>query len=170
MQGDEFLGKLRSERQRWMRLLGRLESQQMEKSGAAGDWSVKEIVAHATAYEEGLVRWLEAASRGEVLVFADLDHPDLDHRNALIHDRYLCHTAAEVLLESERVFDALLARVEGLPDGMLVDTEGTAWFVVPRWKAKRSLWECIADDSYRHYHQHLEDVEVWVRRMEDSSK
>ena len=167
MKRDELLTRLKSERRRWMEPVDRLDSRQMELPGVAGDWSMKDLLAHIMACEEGLVRWLEAAAQGEALVFADLDHPDLDHRNELIRERYQSHTVTEILREAQRVFDALLAEVEELPDEMLTDVEGTAWFVIPRWKAKRPVWECVADDSYRHYHQHLEDIHTFVRRLED---
>jgi hypothetical protein len=62
---------------------------------------------------------------------------------------------------AEHTFDRLLRLVEALPEEELLDAERTEWYVLLRWKRRRALWECIADDSYRHYHQHAEDIRAW---------
>jgi hypothetical protein len=49
---------------------------------------------------------------------------------------------------------------------MLVDPERTEWFVKPRWGEQRPLWKCIADDSIRHYAQHVPDLERWLERKD----
>jgi len=157
-----FLETLQAERSAWEALLDEVGEERVSEPGAAGDWSVKDIIAHVTAYERGLVEWLEAASRGEAVTFDLLDHPDLDYRNAVIYAENRDRPLEEVLRASEAVFRRLLARVEALPEEDLLDPGRTAWFVEPRWKQRRALWECIADDSYRHYHQHVPGIRGWL--------
>ncbi len=105
-----FLDTMRAERERWEALLAEVGEPRMERPGVAGDWSVRDIVAHVTAYERGLVEWLEAASRGECLSFPDLDHPDVDYRNAAILRENEGRPLEDILLESRRVFQRLLQR------------------------------------------------------------
>ena len=143
-------------------MLAEVGEMRMVRPGVAGDWSMKDIVAHVTAYERGLVEWLEAASRGESVRFADFDHPDVDYRNALIFSGNCSRSLQEVLLESARAFQRLLKLVEALLEEELTDPDQTEWFVRPRWNESRPLWECIADDSYRHYQQHLPDIRAWL--------
>ena len=50
----EFLDTMRSERDRWEALLAEADETQMVEPGVAGDWSLKDLVAHVTAYERGL--------------------------------------------------------------------------------------------------------------------
>jgi len=161
-----LLERMRLERVRWEALLSQVDRQHMERPRVAGDWSTKDIIGHIAAYERGLVEWLEAASRDEALTFSVLDHPDVDYRNALIIERVRSQSVQYVLLESKRVFERLLQLVEGLSEEDVIDQERTAWFVKPRWKESRPLWECIADDSYRHYHQHIPDIRAWLIRQE----
>jgi hypothetical protein len=84
MTKTKFLEVMRSEHERWEALLGKVDEGEMARSGAVGHWSVRDTIVHVTAYERGLVEWLEAARRGEVKRFTGLDHPDVDYRNAVI--------------------------------------------------------------------------------------
>jgi hypothetical protein len=166
MNGDmsklAFLKAMREERERWEASLAGVDDALMVQPGVAGEWSLKDIVAHVTAYERGLVEWLEAASRGQSLAFPNLDHPDVDHRNAVIFAQNRHRPLSDVLLESRQVFRRLSQLVQALPEQELLDAEKTEWFVRPRWNQKRPLWKCIADDSFEHYHQHIQDVRRWL--------
>jgi len=166
----EFLDTMRSEHERWEALLAQVDDAQMLQPGVAGDWSVKDLVAHVTAYERGLVEWLEAASRGQSLAFPDLDHPDVDYRNAVIFSENQNRPWHDVLLESEQVFQRLLQLVEALPEEELTDAQITEWFVTPRWHERRALWKCIADDSFKHYRQHIPDIRDWLDRIQTDAQ
>jgi hypothetical protein len=134
----------------------------------AGHWSARDIIVHVTAYERGLVEWLEAARRGEVRTFVDLDHPDIDYRNAVILKERQGDSLEEVKAEAGRVFGRLIELVEALTEDELLDAKRVEWYVKPRWGRRRALWECIADDSYRHYGQHKEDVRKWLEERRKS--
>jgi hypothetical protein len=54
--------------------------------------------------------------------------------------------------------------VQALSEEELFDPERTEWTVKPRWKEARPLWKCIADDSYKHYHQHIPDIRAWLEQ------
>jgi hypothetical protein len=166
MNKNKFLHILRSERTQWEDLLSEVGISRMELTGAAGEWSVKDIVAHISAYEQGLVEWLRAASCGETVEFPVLDHPDLDYRNQLIYSVNRARTLEDVLQEAEEVFRELIQIVASLSEEELLDPDKTAWFVVHRWKEARPLWRCIADDSYNHYKQHVESVREWLDCIE----
>jgi hypothetical protein len=163
-----FLETLQSEREQWEGLLAQPDEAQMVEPGVAGDWSVKDIIAHVTAYERGLVKWLEAASRGELLELPDLDHPDVDHRNAVIFAANRNRPLQDVLLESSHVFQQLAGLVQAVGEEELIDPQRTEWFVRPRWGESRALWKCIADDAYNHYHQHIPDIRAWLKRVRNS--
>ena len=158
----QFLETMRSERAHWEALLSKVGETRMTEPGVAGDWSVKDIVAHVAACERGLVSMLEAASRGESLGFPILDHPDVDYSNALIFARNRDRSLEDVLAESRQIFQQLLSLAQALPEEMLLDPQRTEWFVQPRWGESRALCKCIADDSYEHYHQHAPGIRAWL--------
>ncbi len=111
MEEHDLIATMRSERAKWRALIGSVCESVALEPGVVGEWSLKDVVAHVTAYERGLVEWLAAASRGQALVFADLDDPDLDGRNARIREWSVTDSFATVMRESERVFQQLLDAV-----------------------------------------------------------
>jgi hypothetical protein len=162
MDKDTFLTTLRAERQGWTALFRQADPRLHDRPGVVGEWTLVDLLAHVSAYEGGLVEWLQAALRGEAASFPVLDHPDLDHRNKLIYQQNRGRAFEDVLRETEDQFARLLELVQALPEEDLLDPERAHWFVEPRWKSPKPLWECIADDSYRHFHQHLPDLQAWV--------
>ncbi len=168
MNKAQFLRTLRSERLSWEAQLADVSEERLCQPGAAGNWSVKDILAHVTAYENGLVEWLEAAAEGKSLVFSVLDHHDVDFRNALIYQENRARSLSDVMLDSRRVFQKLLELVEGLPEEDLLEPGRSEWYVKPRWQESRPLWKCIADDSYEHYRQHIPGIRRWLRGPEAS--
>ena len=153
-----FVELMRSERERWEALLSKIDEEEMECPGVVSHWSARDIIVHVTAYERGLVEWLEAAQKGEVKTFASLDHPDVDRRNEVILEESQGRSLEEIEAEAGGVFERLMELVEAMPEEELVEAGRVEWYVKPRWGERRALWECIADDSYRHYRQHMQDV------------
>jgi hypothetical protein len=100
MEEHDLIATMRSERAKWRALISNVGQSVALQSGVVGEWSLKDVVAHVTAYERGLVEWLAAASRGQAFVFADLGDPDLDGRNARIRVRSVADSFATVLRES----------------------------------------------------------------------
>ena len=157
-----FLEIMRTERAQWEALLSEVVSARMTQAGVEGEWSVKDIVAHVTAYERWLVQWLETVSRGELPEPSPLENPDVDQRNALIYAENHHRSLSDVLKESRQVSRQLLERVNALGEDDLTDARRTEWFVIPYWKESRPLWQCLAGDSYRHYRQHIPSMRTWL--------
>ena len=166
MNKAEFLLTLEAERSKLAELCDAIGINRMDTPGVSGYYSTKDIIAHLTAYEAGLVTWLREAKAGRAYVDEVLDHPDLDFRNAKIYEEYKQRSAAEVLDAFDKTWAELQACVEALTDEELTDPEASAWFVVPRWGRKQELWKCIANDGYEHHHQHLPDLERWLGENE----
>ena len=162
MKKTELLQTMRKERADWVATLESVGEARMLLTGVAGSWSVKDIVAHVTAYERWLVVWLKAAARGQLPPASALEDPDVDRRNAWIFAHTCDRSLQDVLAESERVFQQLEAQVARTAETDLVEAHRTAWFVVPYWRESRPLWKCIAGDSYEHYHQHIPTIEAWL--------
>jgi hypothetical protein len=165
MTKDRFIEMMRTERAYWESLITKLENDQMTEPGVEGVWSVLDVVIHVTAYERWLVEWLEAASRGELPPPSDMDIPNVDERNAAILAKHRGMKVHEAWIESQDVFEKLIERIEALHEKDLTDTMRTSWFVTPYWKENKPLWQCIAGDSYEHYHQHLPAIRTWLANL-----
>jgi hypothetical protein len=56
-----LLNLMRTERARWEDALAQVPSEQMTRSGIEGEWSAKDVVAHISQYDRGLLDWLREA-------------------------------------------------------------------------------------------------------------
>jgi hypothetical protein len=158
-----LMATLREERTRWDALVKQVEAPCMLVPGPGGEWSVKDIVAHISAYERLLVDLLRAASRRELLPLPETYVPDMDERNALLHERNKDRALQDVMAESARVYVDLLETLQVVPEEDFTDAARTAWFVRPFWGEAVPLWEYIAGDTYEHYREHTGAVQ---RRLE----
>jgi len=162
MKKSKFLFILKEAYDRFMDLLNRTGIERMEEPGVSGVYSLKDITAHVTAYERALVRWLEDARFGRLFIDPIIDHPDVHARNAQIFELNKDRTPQVVIQDFKYTYGQLIEAVEPLTNDELNDEDLTAWFVAPRWGAKRPLWQCIALDSYDHHKQHIPDIESWL--------
>ncbi len=149
----KFLDTLRTERARWDALLAQIEEARMIQPGVAGEWSVKDIIAHMTWGEREMVGVLQA----HALVGSDLwDLPE-DDRNAAVFVENRDRSLQDVLTEAPQMFAQLLAAVQALSEEDLADPRRfrdmpTEW--VP--------WQIIAGNSYEHYRQHTPSIRAWL--------
>ena len=162
MNKTEFLLTLRAERTKLEKLLDAVGPSRMGLTGVSGYYSTKDVIAHITAYEHALVRWLQAAKVGRVYGDPILDQPDLNARNAAVYEANQDRRADKIIKAFAKTFDELEECVNQLSDEELTNAELTAWFVVPRWQRKQELWKCIANDSYEHHREHLPEIERWL--------
>ncbi len=65
MDKNQLVNTLHVERAAWEALLKQVGDDRMTIVGVVGDWSIKDIVAHITAWEQRPVEWLAAARRGD---------------------------------------------------------------------------------------------------------
>ena len=63
MTGPRLASILQAERRRWNALLAQVGMERMETPGVEGEWSVKELVAHLTWYEQGIVEGARQCDR-----------------------------------------------------------------------------------------------------------
>lgn len=162
MNSTQLLATLRSERAKLAALLDAVGIERMHIPGVSGSYATKDVVAHITAYERALVTWLSEAKAGRVYVDSVLDQADLDARNAALYEANQRRSATDIVEAFHETFDELEQCVALLTDEELDNTELTAWFVAPRWGRPQPLWQCIANDSYEHHHQHIPDIERWL--------
>jgi hypothetical protein len=163
MDKQTLLAQLRAERERLDAVLATMASERLLEPGAAGEWSVKDVIAHLTVYERWLTGWLQAARRGQLPAPSPVEDPEVDVRNRLFHALAAERPLDEVRAEARVVFEALLAEVAAVSEADLDDPERTAWCVLPFWKDRRALWQAILNDTAEHYQQHLPDLETWAQ-------
>lgn len=147
---------LTEERAQWRALLDQVGVARMEVPGAAGEWSLKEVVAHLTWYERAVVTAARQLMREGTFTRPGEGLGPMDERNARIAAEARERPLVEVLTESEHVFAGLLALLPLIPDQALNDA---SLFGLPE---DIPPWMRVANNSYAHYRQHAGEVRAWL--------
>jgi hypothetical protein len=124
-----LLDELRSEYASWEALLAQIGEERMERPGVAGPWSIKDIVAHLTAWRRRTVARIDAVARGQPEPKPEwpAELHDDDEINAWFHARDRDRPLREVLTDSRRVFDQLVAAISKLPEDVVADASRFPW-------------------------------------------
>jgi hypothetical protein len=159
MRRADLLAELNAEHEAFQELVAQIGEDRMEESGVGGAWSVKDIVAHLTAWRRRTVGRLEAAAHGQPEPTppwpANL-HED-DEINAWFHARDRPKSVAEVLSESRRVFQQLASAIERLPQDAIDEPGRFPWM-------EGSAFSGAA--FFSHFHdEHEADMRAWLARQ-----
>src|SRR5262249_54248648 len=103
MEKAVFLANLDAERAGWDVELAEVERAHMSLPSAAGEWSVKDLIAHVTWFEREMVDLL----RDRALAGSDLWMLPQDKRNAAIYAENRDRPLDDVLAEARRVYPGL---------------------------------------------------------------
>ncbi len=121
-----FLKTMRAERRQWEETITAVGEERMTLPGFAGVWSVRDVVAHITAYERWLLERLEAAARGEEAAPSVLDDGDMERRNLAAHELTRGLSLAEVQAEAQRVWSGLMKVAERASEAELIEPRSRA--------------------------------------------
>ena len=158
MTGARLASILRTERSRWNALLAQVGMERLDVPGVEGDWSVKELVAQLTWYEQGVVEGARQALSTGTFTRRRPAGLGLDELNASIAAESRARPASDVLAEADEVFGQLLALIATCPEEILNDPRrlGLPEDMVP--------WMGVANNSYGHYRQHEPALRAWLER------
>ncbi|MCA9969229.1 MAG: ClbS/DfsB family four-helix bundle protein [Anaerolineales bacterium] len=157
MQKAELLNWLQQAYQQWQAFLDEIPPGRMEQPGANGDWSVKDLVAHLNGWQIAFNRRLQAAQSGapEPPPPWPAHLQDEDAINAWIYETNRARTLHDVLQESRRLFDELLAIIKSLPDDVRIESN---WRLVHLGDQRFSASEFF--DHFRDDHE--ASVRAWL--------
>jgi len=150
-----FLETLRTKRGEWETLLAEVDEERVTEPGPAGEWSLKDIIAHVTWGEREMVGVLEARA----LVGSDLWNVSTDERNAAVYEQNRDRSLPDVLTEAQEVHTRLLAALETVSDEDLNDPRRYK-DMLDDWVP----WKLIAGNSYGHYDEHSPSIRAWLEQ------
>lgn len=156
----ELLDVIRRERGRWEKLVGEVGVARMTESGATGDWSFKDVVAHLTAWRDVEIARLEAASCGGSPAPPPWPkNDDIDQINAWIDAQNRERSLGDILRESNASFARLEAAVRAIPEPDL--------FAPGRfpWMGGKSIGPAVVHDALAHFaEEHEAALRAWLAR------
>lgn len=153
--GKQLIDKIQNQRTTWDALVKQIDPERMTQPGIAGEWSLKDIIAHLTWHEREMVDLVMA----HALVGSELWNLPTDERNAAIYEEVRQQPLEQVLEESTQVYQQLIAVLPSLTDQDLTNPESFPG-MPPDWQP----WLIIVQNTYEHYQDHIPDVEQWIEK------
>jgi hypothetical protein len=157
----KLLEELHSARAEWDDLIMDLVSQRgragLKEEGAAGTWSVRDIIAHLTSYDRWFVNAAEAQMRGEMPPMDGTEWMEWDERNAIHHNRTLYLSLDEVMNDSSRTYARLLELVGMMDETFLIEPQQP-----PGMPQPFVVWEQLRGNTYDHYRLHTKNLQTWL--------
>ncbi len=155
MEKTELLDTMRDRRAAWDALIAQADGERMTQPGVAGEWSIKNIVAHVTWAERETAQILQP--RGSV--GSQLWELPEDERNSVVFELNRDRPLQDVLTESAEVFRQLLDAVQALSQEDLNDPvrfQDMPLSGIP--------WRIVVANSFAHYYQHMPAIRAWLER------
>lgn len=153
----ELLALLKSRRNEFDAAVDAIPRSSMLEPGAAGHWSVKDIIAHLAHYEGWMADRLQEQLEGKSYTPTQLDMMHWEPRNTIIYEQNKSRTLDDVLKSSKDTFERLVAAVEAHDEAFLFEPktfEGAPGPVIPA--------EMIRSEVYDHYPQHIPSLTAWA--------
>lgn len=159
MTRDEVLARLATERAVFDAKVAAVPKDALDQPIPGSTHSVKDVVAHVTAYEELIVERLVSARHGAMTAF-DRDRVGWEAFNERIWREVAGRRPKAVLAHSEEVFAALQREVGALSDAELNAPVGATASLDPGWLERRPPWQLIAMDAFEHYPMHYPGLDA----------
>jgi hypothetical protein len=153
---QELLNQIHGERAKLEETLARLTHAQMLQPGVDGKRSVKDALAHISAWERRMLAWVGSYLRGE-----EPKTPvpwDIEQMNAETYAQVKDKPLAEVLEEFRLSYWDALALIESLSEKQLQTVYTDTWPLGP-------LWTGIAANMNWHYKEHCTDIQKWLKNQ-----
>jgi hypothetical protein len=115
--------------------------------GVTGAWSVRDIIAHVTTWEEEALKHLPLILRGGRPPRYSVTYGGIDAFNARTTEQKKDFSLADVLRQGDAVHRRLIALTEGVPEDQLGGTT--------RFRRRLRL------DTYGHYPLHARAIREW---------
>lgn len=155
MRKSELLIALDSSRQQLLAAMDGLSEEQMTAPGMAGDWSVKDLLSHLTAWEAELVTMLAQARQGKKPPFADIPASKTDELNAKWRAETKDRPLDRALADFHGVRKQTIRQIESFSDNELSDPK------LYKWLKDSPLWKWIAAETFEHEAEHAEQIRQW---------
>src|SRR5688572_6882790 len=127
-----------------------LSDAQLTEPGVTGHWSVKEIIAHVTWWEEEALKHLPLIIQGGRPPRYSAKYGGIDAFNALMTEQKQYLALSEVLRQQDETHRRLIAYIQSVPEDQFTSET----------RARRRL----RLDTYNHYPKHAEAIRKWRAR------
>ena len=138
----------------WMLIKGAydgLSDAQLTKPGVTGNWSVKDILAHVTIWEEEALKHLPLIVAGGTPPRYSVQYGGIDAFNTLMLESKKSLSLSQVLSQLDETHRRLVNFVQSVPEEQFVRET--------RFRRRLKL------DTYSHYALHAQMIRTWREKL-----
>jgi DinB family protein len=134
----------------WMALTASyagLSDARLLEAGVTGKWSVRDILAHVTTWEEEALKHLPLILKGGTPPRYSVTYGGIDAFNALMTERKKSLPLFEVLKQQNEIHNRLVAFIGAVPEN--------------QFAGETHFRHRLRLDTYGHYPKHAEPIRKW---------
>jgi hypothetical protein len=155
----DLLIEIHREWDRLNALVGSLNEAQLTAPRLHGGWSVKDALAHISAWEKVLLDRLGETLSGQPGHYPPvLSDTDVEQANAGFFAESQGRSLPVVLQEFRSVYTGVLTAVEALDEGLLAHP-----LRIDYPQDDLHVWEIIRANTSDHYQEHRQAIEAWLK-------
>ncbi|MPY86673.1 MAG: ClbS/DfsB family four-helix bundle protein [Luteitalea sp.] len=124
-----------------------LSEAELREPGVTAAWSVRDIIAHVTTWEEEALEHLPSILEGRRPPRYSVTYGGIDAFNALMTKKKTSLSLAEVFRQQEEIHRRVIAVIERAPEDQLIGET--------RFRRRLRL------DTYSHYPKHARAIRRW---------
>lgn len=144
-------------------LIEQVGEARLAEPGVTGEWSVKDILAHMTAWEERIVAWAEALLQGTRPKPAPWSRDWSEEQvNAAIFESNRDRPLADVLRRWRQTHQGVIAGIGALSEDVLFHQK-------VEWLGGGSFADAVPGNSYEHYRTHASEIRKWLATHEGTA-
>jgi len=131
-----------------------LSDAQMMKPGATGNWSVRDVLAHVTTWEQEALKHLPTILQGGKPPRYSVTHGGINGFNRIMTERKRDLTLTDVRRELDDIHRRLIRFVQSVPEA--------------QFQTETPFRHRLRLDTYSHYPKHAEAIRRWRKQQSNS--
>jgi len=153
---NQLLEAIQNERRMLEATLAGVDPETFEAPRLDSGWSVKDALAHITAWEQDMLRWLADSLAGNTpdRPAFGLSTEIIDEINADFYKANLEKTSQQVLDEANRSYQAVLDILRQVSEAALFGQHQFDWL------EGQAFWPIVAANTCWHYNEHRIDIQT----------
>lgn len=155
----ELLKDIESEHRRLESTLAALTNKAMTRRGVVGDWSVKDILAHMSAWEQLFLSWYKSGLEEGIPSNSPvgMSRKAIDALNLEIFNQYQRTSLRDVLTQFQNSYQQILGIVHSISEEDMFTPGRYVW--TDRW----ALVDYIAGNTCNHYRWARSKIHQWLK-------
>ena len=151
---NDVIQRIQDGRQAFDHALGRIGPDRLSLELTDGEWTIRDLLHHISAWERLMVQWVEESLRGETpdRPTPDEEWDDLDVMNAQIVAEGRAMNEEQILSNFVDSYHAAVNIVKRMSDDDLFDGDRFAW------RKGEPIWYLVAANTWWHYQEHSEQL------------